>query len=41
VPFARYASIRTVSELTFGGSVHVMRSVLIFIQSQKVNSAKL
>ena len=30
VPFARYASIRTVSESTlFGGSVHIMRSVLI------------
>ena len=30
MPFARYASIRTVSESTlFGGSVHRMRSVLI------------
>ena len=40
MPFARYASIRTVSESTlFGGSVHRMRSVLIRATNKALQSS--
>ena len=40
VPFARYASIRTLSESTLlGGSVHRMRSVLIRATNKALQSS--